>query len=111
MAANVALLSTRFTRNSKGGPGMAIVLIVAEGARRMVNSTDGTPPATWVRVRGWVMDSAATRRDINATVIQNNAPTLNRTIPLTPADSSEWARVSDVASGLEKLGGRILRRP
>lgn len=107
---NLALLSTRFTKNSQGGPGMSIVFIAAEVARRTVNQVDGQT-ATWVRVRGWVLDSVATRRDINAQVIQNNAPQMNRTLPLVPADSAEWSRVERVVAGLEKLGGRVIRRP
>ena len=101
---NVALLSTKFIKNPRG-PGTAVVMIAAEVARKQVATE------TWVRLRGWVMDSASTgRRDINGP-IQNVAPTLNRTIALTPADSNEWAHLEWVVKGLEQLGGRVLRRP
>lgn len=101
-----AVLSTTYTRNLHR-PGSGQVTIAAAVSR---NSTSGIAPETNVQVAAWIADSVSQRRNIDAR-ISNDAPALYRPIFVSPADSSDWARLQLVVQTLEMLGARTVRRP
>ena len=101
-----AVLSTTYTRNIHR-PGSGQVTIAAAVSR---HSTSGIAPETSVQVAAWVADSVSQRRNIDAR-ISNDAPVLYRPIFVSPADSSDWARLQLVVQTLEMLGARTVRRP
>lgn len=100
---NAAVLSTRYTRNSRG-VGMSEIAIVAAVGRQVA---DTSRPLTLVEVRAWAMDSLAQRRQLGAPITTTGTVT-HRPRPITLSDSTDWASVEFVLQAFLKHGARRL---
>ena len=100
---NAAILSTRYTRNRRGA-GMTLITVMAAVGRK---PADTVHVRTLIELRGWAMDSVATRRELGAPIMTTQTQ-VYRPRPLTFADSLDWASVDRVVQWLTRNGGRLV---
>lgn len=101
---NFAVLSTRYTANSRSA-GTREIAVIASVARSVA---DSLMPLTLVELRAWAMDSVTMRRTINSPISSSDTR-VNRPRPITLDDVEDWESVEVVMRLLLQRGGRRVR--